>query len=102
MGFFAVGLLGAAMTVWAQSMRMRRIPPELHGRAFALLRTLMQATLPLGSAVVTPMLALGQLTLAAFVMCLLAGLPGLALLAVTDTSRTCWRRGAGPPRAAGR
>ncbi|MHA6629774.1 MFS transporter [Pseudonocardia sichuanensis] len=101
-GFFAVGLLGAAMTVWAQSMRMRRIPPELHGRAFALLRTLMQATLPLGSAVVTPMLALGQLTLAAVVMCLLAGLPGLALLAVTDTSRTCRRRGAGPPRAAGR
>lgn len=81
-GFFAVGLLSAPMTVWAQSLRMRRIPAELHGRAFALLRTLMQATLPLGSALVTPMLIGGHLALAAVVMTLIAGLPGIALVAM--------------------
>jgi MFS family permease len=84
-GFFLVGLLSAPMTIWAQSLRMRRIPPELHGRAFALLRTLMQGTLPLGSILATPMLVQGQLALAAMVMTLIAGLPGLALLMVRDS-----------------
>lgn len=83
-GFFLVGLLSAPLTVWAQSLRMRRIPPELHGRAFALLRTLMQGTLPLGAALATPMLVHGNLALAATVMALTAGLPGLALLTVRD------------------
>ncbi|NKE61460.1 MFS transporter [Lentzea sp. PSKA42] len=86
-GFFLVGLLSAPMTIWAQSLRMQRIPAELHGRAFALLRTLMQGTLPLGSALATPMLVHGQLALAATVMTLIAGLPGLALLTVRDGSR---------------
>jgi MFS family permease len=83
-GFFAVGLLSAPMTIWAQSLRMRRIPAELHGRAFALLRTMMQATLPLGSALATPLLATGRLGVAAVVMTVIAGLPGLALLVVID------------------
>lgn len=83
-GFFAVGLLSAPMTVWAQSLRMRRIPAQLHGRAFALLRTLMQATLPLGSVLVTPMLVNGQLALAAVVMTVVAGLPGLALISIKE------------------
>jgi MFS family permease len=84
-GFFLVGLLSAPLTVWAQSLRMQRIPPEMHGRAFALLRTLMQATLPLGAVLATPMLVDDQLALAATVMTLTAGLPGLALLAVRDS-----------------
>lgn len=33
-GFLLVGLFSAPMTVWAQSLRMRRIPAALHGRAF--------------------------------------------------------------------
>jgi len=84
-GFFAIGLLSAPMTVWAQSLRMRRIAPELHGRAFAALRTLMQATPPLGSALVTPFLLRDQLAAAAVTMTVIAGLPALYLLvAVSD------------------
>ncbi|SDE28092.1 MFS transporter [Glycomyces harbinensis] len=80
LGFFAVGLFSAPMTVWAQSPRMRRIPPELHGRAFALLRTLMQATPPLGSAMVTPLLVGALLGPAAMVMTAVAAIPALFLL----------------------
>jgi hypothetical protein len=79
-GFFAIGLLSAPMTVWAQSLRMRRIPPALHGRAFATLRTLMQATPPLGAALVTPLLVHDQLAPAAVAMTLVAGLPALYLI----------------------
>jgi hypothetical protein len=79
-GFFAIGLLSAPMTVWAQSLRMRRIPPALHGRAFAGLRTLMQATPPIGAALVTPLLVGSHLAAAAVAMTLIAGLPALYLL----------------------
>jgi hypothetical protein len=68
------------MTVWAQSLRMRRIPAALHGRAFALLRTLMQGTLPLGSLFVTPFLATDSVGQAAIVMSMIGGLPALMLL----------------------
>lgn len=78
-GFFAIGLLSAPMTVWAQTLRMRRIAPALHGRAFAILRTLMQATPPLGSALVSPMLVHGQLATATVTMTVIAGLPALLL-----------------------
>jgi MFS family permease len=80
-GFLAIGALSAPMTIWAQSLRMRRIPPALHGRAFATLRTLMQATPPLGSALVTPLLVRGQLAAAAVTMTVIAGLPALYLIA---------------------
>jgi MFS family permease len=80
LGFFAVGLFSAPMTVWAQSLRMRRIPPEIHGRAFALLRTMMQATPPIGSAAVTPLLVGALLGPAAMVMTAVAGVPALLLL----------------------
>ena len=84
-GFFAIGLFSAPMTVWAQSLRMRRIPPALHGRAFATLRTLMQATPPIGAALVTPLLVHAQVALAAVAMTVIAGLPALYLsFAVTD------------------
>lgn len=66
-GFLIVGLLSAPMRVWAQSLRMRRIPAALHGRTFAVLRTLMQGTLPLGSVLAAPR------------MTLIAGVPGMLL-----------------------
>jgi hypothetical protein len=43
------GVCTAPMTAWAQTLRMQVIPAEVRGRAFALLRTLMQATPPLGA-----------------------------------------------------
>lgn len=79
-GFFLVGLLSAPMTVWAQSLRMRRIPQEMHGRAFATLRTMMQGTPPVGSAIAAPLLLHGGLGWTAAAMVVLAGLPGLWLL----------------------
>ena len=79
-GFFGIGLLSAPMTVWAQSLRMRRVPAELRGRAFSALRTLMQGTPPVGTLLVTPLLAGNHLTAAAIVMALVAGLPALLLL----------------------
>lgn len=95
-GFLLVGLLSAPMTVWAQSLRMRRIPAALHGRAFALLRTLMQGTLPLGSLLVTPFLAAGSVGPAAITMTTVAGLPALALL-VSTRSRSPRARPAPSP-----
>src|SRR5207248_766725 len=45
------GLFSAPLTVWAQTLRMSIIPEHLRGRTFALLRTLMQGTGPVGGAV---------------------------------------------------
>lgn len=39
----ASSLIQAPLTVWAQTVRMRVIPPDQRGRVFALLRTVMQA-----------------------------------------------------------
>jgi MFS family permease len=80
LGFFAVGLLSEPMTIWAQSLRMRRIPAALHGRAFATLRTLMQATPPVGAALVTPLLVRGQPNTAAVAMAAIAAVPALYLI----------------------
>lgn len=85
-GFFVVGLLSAPMTVWAQSLRMRRVPAELHGRAFATLRTLMQGTPPVGTLLVTPLLAGDHLTVAAIAMALVAGLPAALVYSGRETS----------------
>ena len=48
---FLLGFFSAPMTAWAQTLRMRVIPPALRGRTFALLRTLMQASAPAFSAI---------------------------------------------------
>jgi MFS family permease len=44
------GALGSPLTIWAQTLRMQRIPSEMRGRVFGLLRTLMQSTPPIGGA----------------------------------------------------
>lgn len=69
----ALGALSAPMTVWAQSLRMLRLPAEQRGRVFTLLRTCMQFTPPLGAAVATALLARGNLTGTAVAMVLVAG-----------------------------
>jgi MFS family permease len=79
-GFLVIGMFSAPMTIWAQSLRMARIPPPLRGRGFALLRTLMQATPPIGAAIVTPLLAAGMLAPAALIMALIAAVPAVVLL----------------------
>ncbi len=49
LGMLLVGACHAPLTIWAQTLRMRIIPPPLRGRTFALLRMLMQGAGPLGS-----------------------------------------------------
>ena len=46
----ALGFVSAPMTAWAQTLRMREAPTPMHGRLFAMLRTAMQATTPIGAA----------------------------------------------------
>lgn len=94
-GFFAVGALTAPMTVWAQSMRMRRVPAAVHGRAFALLRTFMQATPPLGAAMAPALLAHGGLAGTLAVMAGVAGLPALLLIFPAEAPQL--RAGPGAP-----
>jgi MFS family permease len=83
-GFLVIGMFSAPMTIWAQSLRMARIPAPLRGRGFALLRTLMQATPPIGAAIVTPLLAAGMLAPAALIMTLIAAVPAVVLLSMTN------------------
>ncbi len=45
---FLVGWFSAPLTIWAQTLRMQVIPASLRGRTFAVLRTLMQGTMPAG------------------------------------------------------
>lgn len=86
-GLFLLGAFSAPMTVWAQTLRMRMLPPELHGRAFALLRLIMQAGNPLGAALsgtLFPILGLiGLIAATATAM----GFPGAIGFLVRDLRR---------------
>jgi hypothetical protein len=59
---------------------MERIPRSLRGRAFTALRTLMQATPPVGAALVTPILHAGGLGLAAVAMIFFSATPPALIL----------------------
>jgi MFS family permease len=74
------GLLASCLTTWAQTIRMRLIPPELRGRVFAVLRTLMRGTPPLGAILGGAMLAGGDVTIAIVAMSLLSVIPGAVAL----------------------
>jgi MFS family permease len=73
---FVWGTLGSSLTPWAQTIRMRLIPPEMRGRVFALLRTSMQSTRPIGAVIAGILLAGGDLTIAILAMALLFAVPG--------------------------
>lgn len=81
--YAVVGFFSSPMTVWAQSMRMRRLPPDVRGRAFAALRTVMQATPPIGAAIAAPLLATGLFTTAVALMVGLAVLPAGLILGLS-------------------
>jgi MFS family permease len=70
------GLFASSLTAWAQTIRMRLIPPELRGRVFALLRTFMQSTPPLGALLGGMFLASGELTLMIATMAGIIAIPG--------------------------
>jgi MFS family permease len=81
------GLVESSLTPWAQTIRMRLIPPGLRGRVFALLRTLMQSTRPLGSILAGLLLAGGNLTPALAAIGLLVAVPGAIGLFIPALSR---------------
>ena len=82
------GVLASPMTIWAQTVRMRVIPPKLRGRTFGLLRTLMQSTPPLGGALAAAMLvgdgAIGPVVLVTTLVMAVPGALGLLSPALAD------------------
>ena len=72
------GLLASSLTTWAQTIRMRFIPPELRGRVFAVLRTTMQSTTPIGAILGGFVLAGGSLETAEAIIVVSIAVPGLA------------------------
>ncbi|MGZ3581222.1 MAG: MFS transporter [Ktedonobacterales bacterium] len=76
-GLALFGLFSAPLTIWAQTLRMQIIPEELRGRTFALLRTLMQGTGPLASALAGVLLPILGLMAMVGASVLLVGVPGL-------------------------
>ena len=79
-GFFGLGLYGAAsapLTIWAQTLRMRILPEDMRGRAFAVLRTIMQGGAPLGGLAAGWLLPRVDVRLVILLSATLAGLPGL-------------------------
>jgi hypothetical protein len=63
---------------------MRVIPPELRGRVFGMIRTLIQSTPPIGAAVAGVLLAGPGLAVAAAVMSAAVSAPGLVGLRSTS------------------
>ena len=64
---FLFGMFHGPLSIWAQTLRMRIIPPDLRGRLFALIRLSVLAGYPLGGALA------GILTVS-------LGIPGVILL----------------------
>jgi MFS family permease len=75
------GIFGSSLTAWAQTIRMRLIPPDMRGRVFALLRTLMNTTPPIGGLLAGTMLAADNLTFVVVTMALVVAIPGAIGLA---------------------
>jgi MFS family permease len=77
LGLALLGAFSAPLTIWAQTLRMQVIPEELRGRAFALLRTLMQSGNPIGGAIAGALFPLVGMTTMIAATAALVGLPGL-------------------------
>ncbi len=87
----ALGFVSAPMTAWAQTLRMREAPSAMHGRLFAVLRTAMQATPPIGAAAAAWLSPSGAGVLIGCVAAVM-GLPVLA--GAADVLRVKGRRSA--------
>jgi MFS family permease len=83
LGVLLYGVFSSPLTIWAQTLRMRIIPPHLRGRTFAFLRMLMQGTNPIGGVVAGVLLpVLGIPAMIAF-SAICVGTPGLIGYRVT-------------------
>jgi MFS family permease len=77
LGVLLYGVFSAPLTIWAQTLRMRIIPPHLRGRTFAFLRMLMQGTNPIGGAVAGALLPIIGIPAIIALSAVCAGTPGL-------------------------
>lgn len=92
-----LGWCTAPMTAWAQTLRMQAVPGRMHGRLFALLRTTMQATPPVGALMAAITLRAGVGAAVTAVVCAMA-VP--ALLLAPDLLRPRPSRSGRPRRRA--
>jgi MFS family permease len=76
------GVVGSPLTIWAQTLRMQRIPDALRGRVFGLLRTLMQSTPPIGGALAGVLIPTVGLRWTLVVVVAAIGAPGAIGLAL--------------------
>jgi len=83
-GLFLLGFFSAPLTIWAQTLRMQVIPPNLRGRTFALLRTLMQGATPLGGAFAGFLLPVIGIPIMITLSALAIGLPGVIGMQVAE------------------
>jgi MFS family permease len=81
------GLFHAPLTIWAQTLRMQIIPEALRGRTFALLRTLMQGTIPVGGILAGFLLPILGIPAMIGLSTVLIGIPGLFGYQVKDLRR---------------
>jgi MFS family permease len=87
LALLVLGVLSGPVTVSSMALRMSRIPAAVRGRTMTLMRTLMNASPPLGAAIAGLLLAAGSYTGAVWVMVLVATTPGvLVALAYRNTS----------------
>jgi MFS family permease len=80
------GVLGSPLTIWAQTIRMQRIPDQIRGRMFAILRTLMQSTSPIGGALAGLLIPTVGLRWTIGLVVLAIGAPGVVGLALPSLS----------------
>lgn len=81
------GIAASPLTIWAQTLRMRLIPAELRGRVFAILRTLMQSTTPVGGLVAGVLVAGGGIEPAVIAAVVVTSVPGALGLLVPALGR---------------
>jgi MFS family permease len=86
-GLFLAGFFDSPLTIWAQSLRMAIIPPELRGRVFALIRLSIQGFGPVGSALAGFLLPILGMTATIMLSAAAIGLPGVAGIAVGPLRR---------------
>jgi MFS family permease len=80
------GVLSSPLTIWAQTLRMQRIPEATRGRVFGLLRTLMQSTPPIGGALAGLLIPTVGLRWTIGLVAVAIGVPGAIGLALPALS----------------
>jgi hypothetical protein len=100
LGLVVLGACSAPMTAWAQTLRMRLVPEQAHGRLFALLRTVMQATPPLGAGLAAVTMRLGS-TATVWAVVAFMGLPALLFAPWLLTASAGVDTSGGPPAGDG-